>query len=206
METKNHIRTILNNTFDIISETYKYQKEDCHFAPAGKSRLIFPKKSDGTIRVSEQELRFIFVEQLNEHVRENWDVYYSVETPTEYNYRFSGASTPECHGVETDGRSANIDLSIHNNQGERIALIEFKHGHDFDAMNKDFLKLAKEKGDSLRFFVGLLSSSAQVTIDSIDEKIKTSALDRNTEFIYYSLDHAKKGPKIIFGEDFLKNK
>jgi hypothetical protein len=206
METKDHIRTILNNTFDIISETYKYQKEDCHFAPVGKSRLIFPKKSDGTIRVSEQELRFIFVEQLNEHVRENWDVYYSVETPTEYNYRFSGASAPECHGVEADGRSANIDLSIHNNQGERIALIEFKHGHDFDAMNKDFLKLAKEKGDSLRFFVGLLSSSAQVTIDSIDEKIKTSALDRNTEFIYYSLDHAKKGPKIIFGEDFLKNK
>ena len=80
METKDHVRIILNDTFNIIGETYKYQKEDCHFAPAGKSRLIFPKKSDGTIRVSEQELRFIFVEQLNEYVRKNWDVYYSVET------------------------------------------------------------------------------------------------------------------------------
>ena len=102
METKDHVRVILNDTFNIISETYKYQKEDCHFASAGKSRLIFPKKSDGTIRVSEQELRFIFVEQLNEYVRKNWDVYYSVETPTEYNYRFSGASGPVCHGTEAN--------------------------------------------------------------------------------------------------------
>lgn len=156
--------------------------------------------------MSEQELRFIFVEQLNEYVRKNWDVYYSVETPTEYNYRFSGASGPVCHGTEANGRSANIDLSIHDNQGKRIALIEFKHGHDFDAMNKDFLKLAKEKGDSLRFFVGLLSSSEQATIGRIAEKIPGSALDSNTEFIYFSLDHANQGPEIIFGKDFLKNK
>lgn len=205
METKDHVRIILNNTFKIISETYKYQKEDCDFAPAGKSRLIFPKKSDGSIRVSEQELRFIFVEQLNEYVRENWDVYYSVETPTEYNYRFSGANVPECYGTGVDGRSANIDLSIHDNRGHRIALIEFKHGHDFEAMNKDFLKLAKENGDSLRFFVGLLSSSDGQTVESIANKIerKSSTLNANTIFLYYSLNHDSNGPKVLFGEEFL---
>ena len=206
METKEHVRVILKNTLDIISQTYKFQKEDCDFAPASKSRLIFPKKSDGTIRVSEQELRFIFVEQLNEYIRDNWDVYYSVETPTEYNYRFSSTSAPECYGTEADGRSANIDLSIHDNQGRRIALIEFKHGHDFDAMNKDFLKLAKEPGDSERFFIGLLSSSDENTITSINRKIteKESVLESNTEFIYYSLDHANMGPQVLSVKNFLK--
>ena len=204
METKDHIGIILKRTFDVIGDTYKSQREDSCFAPAGKSRLIFPKKSDGKIRVSEQEMRFIFVEQLIEYARENWDVYYSIETPTEYNYRFPADGVPECHVTEPDGRSANIDLSIHNTNGQRIALIEFKHGHDFDAMNKDFLKLAMEPGDSERFFVGLLTSSAGQTVESISQKISNekSALNKNTHFIYYSLEHVNKEPDVLFGKEF----
>jgi hypothetical protein len=78
----------------------------------------------------------------------------------------------------------------------------------FDAMNKDFLKLSKEKGDSLRFFIGLLSSSDEDTVDRIAKKIgrNTSTLDANTVFIYYSLAHEDAMPKVLFGEDFLRNK
>ena len=73
-------------------------------------------------------------------------------------------------------------------------------------MNKDFLKLAKEPGDSERFFIGLLSSSDENTITSINRKIteKESVLESNTEFIYYSLDHANMGPQVLSVKNFLK--
>lgn len=51
----------------------------------------FPKYSgryrNGETRISEQELRFIFVEQFNKYCKNNsWNAYYSVETPTEEKY------------------------------------------------------------------------------------------------------------------------
>ena len=84
----------------------------------------FPKYSgryrNGETRISEQELRFIFVEQFNKYCNENnsWNAYYSVETPTEEKYIFSKKGDENCpHKVDGEvngGQSAMIDLSIHD--------------------------------------------------------------------------------------------
>ena len=53
------------------------------------SNLIFPEYSgrqNGAIRVSEQEARFAFTESLSAT-----PFFYSVETPTEEEYRFTGS-------------------------------------------------------------------------------------------------------------------
>ena len=137
---------------------------------------------------------------------EEWDVHYSVETPTVHNYAFPKKARPIHYGTDKQGRSANIDLTIHDNTGMRVALIEFKHGHDFQAMNKDFLKLAKEPDAKYRYFIGLLSSSDNKTVTRLQEKIqsKDSYLDENTRLIYYSLEHDLDMPKVVIGEDLLE--
>ena len=51
--------------------------------------MVFPKYRNKETRVSEQELRFAFIEAFNELNKENnWGLYYSVETPTEKNTDF----------------------------------------------------------------------------------------------------------------------
>ena len=66
------------------------------------SRLKFPTYRNGQRRVSEQELRFVFVEQLQDLLKE-YDFFYSIETPTNGKYKFSengkyGNSTPWASG------------------------------------------------------------------------------------------------------------
>ena len=90
-------------------------------------RLIFPKKRDGTIRISEKESKTLCCGLLN-----NSNYYYSVETPTEQLYG-------QGH------RSALTDVSLYklkNNQFEKVANIEFKaHKSNFDNIRKDIEKL-----------------------------------------------------------------
>ena len=94
---KKHIKEILDRTFEVIKNVYDTQKEEKgnsgNFCESG-SRILFPKYSEqyrnGETRISEQELRFIFVEQFNKYCQDKlWNVYYSVETPTEEKYVFS---------------------------------------------------------------------------------------------------------------------
>ena len=209
---EDHLKIVIKNTFTAVSATYARKKEGA-FTSCGVSRLVFPRKSaqsGGDIRVSEQEVRFIFVEELVKYLAtpdgEEWDVHYSVETPTVHNYAFPKNAKPIHYGTDKQGRSANIDLTIHDNTGMRVALIEFKHGHDFQAMNKDFLKLAKEPDAKYRYFIGLLSSSDNTTVTRLQEKIqsKDSYLDENTRLIYYSLEHDLDMPKVVIGEDLLE--
>ena len=79
-DPKEHIDKIIANSFEVLEAVYKEQfepKSDIagtpHLEHVG-SRLIFPKYSEtyrnAEIRLSEQELRFIFVEQFNEYCRE----------------------------------------------------------------------------------------------------------------------------------------
>ena len=97
MTDKERIEKIIKDTFDVIQKVYHTQREGdgnhkdfCE----SQSRIIFPKYSeqyrDSETRISEQELRFIFVEQFNKYCEANqWNAYYSVETPTEEKYVFS---------------------------------------------------------------------------------------------------------------------
>lgn len=168
---KEHIENVINNTFAIIKRVYENQKEGddrSNTRPSG-SRIIFPKKrQDEQTRVSEQELRFIFVEQLNKEILEKeWDVYYSVETPTKDSYIFK--DNPRRNG---DGQSANFDLVIHDSNFKRIALIEFKAKNpDKDDYQKDFVKLSNEEEEGqLRYFLQIVVNADNGTTDNIENK------------------------------------
>lgn len=117
---KTDIEEIIDKTFKVIKQVYNNQREACPGNEQAGSRILFPKysenrKSNERDRISEQELRFIFVEQLNKHADEkNIDLYYSVETPTMNPYVFKDKDNPK---VDEDGISANIDLVIYTKKG-----------------------------------------------------------------------------------------
>ena len=139
-------------------------------------------------RVSEQELKQIFIEQLNKEIEKGWDVYYSVETPTEKKYRFEGKDKPE---QNDSGRSANFDLVIHNNKFERIALIEFKANNPkLNDYLKDLVKLNEEnhEGKVLRYFVQIVKNSDKGTENSLQKKMK----DNEDIYWCYSLEKGKR--------------
>lgn len=178
MNTKEHIEQIIERTYEIVQSVFKNQQENnCalsdNYVP--RSRIIFPKYRSGETRFSEQELRFIFVEQLNEEIRQGWDVYYSVETPTAKRYKFKDEPTPKVFEAnEIGGQSAQFDLVIHDSSFNRIALIEFKANNaPTEHHDKDFLKL-KEEGstDTLTYFLEIVKSSNTGTSNSIQNKKK----------------------------------
>ena len=66
MENKEHIEEIIDRTFKVIQKVYEYQKETDN--GVGKqleeplSRIIFPKYRKDETRISEQELKQVFIE------------------------------------------------------------------------------------------------------------------------------------------------
>lgn len=146
---------------------------------SSQGRLIFPntfpsKKEDKIYseeellkytRISEQELRFLFVE---EFIRlSSKEFFYSVETPTEKKYRFG--KTYEDITTDETGRSASIDMSIfkkdENNKYTRSLNIEFKNENvpSFN-IGKDILKLIHEKQDGV--LIHLLKNTDSGTLCS----------------------------------------
>ena len=171
---KDCIEKIIGNTFNAIQDAYCYQAENAleldNLNRQKLSRVVFPQKRDGTKRISEQELRLVFVEQLNKAIYEGWDVYYSVETPTRDTY--SGLSNGETPKQDEKGRSGEFDLVIFNNRLERIALIEFKANNASDNEHmKDFVKLNNPiEGDALRYFIEVIKSYDNGTLSNLHNK------------------------------------
>lgn len=210
MTDKERIEEIIKDTFDVIQKVYHTQREGdgnhkdfCE----SQSRIIFPKYSgryrNGETRISEQELRFIFVEQFNKYCKNNsWNAYYSVETPTEEKYIFSKKGDKNCpykvDGEGNGGQSAMIDLCIHDDKFERIALIEFKALNPKEsAFAKDFCKLSNEP-TCLTFFIMIVKSYANGTITNIHKKIESKGAE--TEFYCYDLEKGEDiSKKIIDG-------
>lgn len=95
--------------------------------------LIFPEYRQNAIRYSEQESRVLFCNLLDRTA-----YFYSIETPTQNQYRQSG---------KTD-ISARSDLSLYtidNNKLDKKANIEFKaHNPRANQIGKDLEKLIKE--------------------------------------------------------------
>ena len=193
---------------DIISEAFKHVKNayDLSNEPNSSkdSRLIFPKKRDESIRVSEpnirvseQELRFAFVEEFLKYVKKKKkDWYYAVEVPTKIKYDFSDKKNPKV-AEEGKGKSASFDLAIYakgDNNFNLIALLEFKAGNPkkFD-YHKDLVKLENEKeGDNevLRFFIEIVKNADKGTLKNIESKLKDKR--QQTNFICYSLTEGEK--------------
>lgn len=184
---KQHIISIIGLTFKEVDRCFTNNQEAKHSAKymEGGSRLLFPCYSrayrNARTRISEQELRFIFIEQFTQYCNNpdnHWNAFYSVETPTEFKYRFSESVKPE---RDDSGRSAMMDVCIYDEKGNRLCLIEFKAGNpDGFCYVKDFVKLSEEiaykqdvpesikpkeidkfKGqEPLRFFVHILEKSS----------------------------------------------
>lgn len=176
-----HLTAILGKTFDVIDKVYGCNCESSGniLAKDAGSRIIFPsyskKNRNEKIRISEQELRFIFVEQFNRYCDDtvDFEAFYSVETPTEEKYDFSDKANP--HKVTPDGdkkgQSAMVDLTIHSASGERLCLMEFKSLNPLPfAYKKDIAKLNAETSPGI--FVQVLKSANDRTIKNIRTKIQ----------------------------------
>lgn len=186
---------------DIISEAFKHVKNAYELSKepnsSKDSRLIFPKKRDESIRVSEQELRFAFVEEFLKYVKKKKkDWYYAVEVPTKIKYDFSDKKNPKV-AEEGKGKSASFDLAIYakgDNNFNLIALLEFKaeNPKKFD-YHKDLVKLENEKeGDNevLRFFIEIVENAEKGTPKNIESKLKDKR--QQTCFICYALKESEK--------------
>lgn len=180
---KKHIDVIIENTFNTISEVYRTQMENQKIGTYNNnsSRIIFPLKRESKdkkeeFRISEQELRFVFVEEFNKYCSENWDAYYSVETPTSKRYDFSNKENP-CKVDDSEGQSAMVDFSIFLKEQDkltRVALIEFKAlNPDKQSYMKDYVKLLNED-QKFVYFIMIVKSANDRRIKSIAEKIKAS--------------------------------
>ena len=180
---KNHIDVIITKTFNTISEVYRTQMENQKIGTYNNnsSRIIFPLKRESKdkkeeFRISEQELRFVFVEEFNKYCSKNWDAYYSVETPTSKRYDFSNKEMP-CKVDYPNGQSAMVDFSIFLKKQDkltRVALIEFKAlNPDKQSYMKDYVKLLNED-QKFVYFIMIVKSANDRTIKSIAEKIKAS--------------------------------
>ena len=128
------------------------------------SQLIFPKYRNKTVRYSEQELKQIFLK----NVEEDKNYFYSIETPTEYVYCISNSDNPtvkEVHEKDDNYKSARFDVSLYNTDykvnDNASHHIEFKYGNpdQKNAICKDFLKLVSEvkfTNEKKNFFVHYL--------------------------------------------------
>lgn len=165
-ELQKHIENIINETFVIIDKLYKLNQENCNGKfDSESSRLVFPKyRNKDKIRVSEQELRFLFVERFNNYCTDNnLNLFYSIETPSEESYDFR--ATPKKHCNANEGESAQFDMVIYDESKERVCLIEFKNNsNDAGEHEKDFLKLSFEGKGKLCYFISLAESSDNGTL------------------------------------------
>lgn len=194
---------ITKKTFEVIKKVYDHHNEyvdsnDMTSSDVG-SRIIFPQyhihkkekeKRKDYNRISEQELRFIFVEQLNKYAdQNNIDIYYSVEAPTKNAYIFSSENNDAPKVDNENGISARTDLVIYEKNGTsftKIALIEFKAlNPDIINYEKDFCKLNEEDCKS-KYFIQIIKNYNARTIESIRKKIKGK--DKGIIYKCYCLD------------------
>ena len=143
------INKILECSESIIKNIYKNQKNKTQAV----SNIIFPKysnredtkndktDSDGILRVSEEELKQVFIEQLLNKIKgTGW--HYSVETPTHFRYKSPKSEDGPCITNKKENpssKSGRIDLTIHDSNENPIAFIEFKYRSLSGKKEKDLL-------------------------------------------------------------------
>lgn len=188
---KEIILGIISKAFEHVKNAYDFTKNP---DLTEHGQLIFPKKRDETIRVSEQELRFAFVEEfLKNEEAKKW--FYAVEVPTKDEYSFANKENPKVAEEGGKGQSASFDLVLYakNDNGfKTIALIEFKAGNpDKFCYSKDLVKLENEnEGDDevLRFFIEIVENTNSGTKLNIESKLEKR---QQTNFICYELKNGK---------------
>lgn len=184
LQTK--LEEVINNTFEILRMNNS------------GSRIVFPTYRDSNHRVSEQELRFVFVEQVQELLKE-YDYYYSVETPTKDKYRFSIKGEKTKPHVSEDGQSASFDLSIVDKSNNTIAIIEFKaKNSDPHEYAKDLCKLWNPNEKSrYKYFLNLF--------EKIEPRTKKNFLDKLVPSQNECLEAKKSEEKVVVIAQSLRN-
>lgn len=156
-----------------------------------KSKLVYPVKSDNSRRVSEQEVRFLFINKIDKES----DFLYSVEAPTKEKYVFTGKKGNE--------RSGNFDVCLYENNKERKHLIEFKALNPKNASyHKDFEKLIKDENGLTNYFIQLIINSDTGTLTSIEKKYNEGIQNA----ISSNLDNTNKSKLVIFLCEIGENK
>lgn len=201
---------IVQDAFNRIAYAYR---NHCENSPKisynGLTRLVFPSYANGDTRISEQELRFAFVEAFNNSKEvEDHNLFYSIETPTIRRYKGFAKGKPEViQKGKNDGRSAAFDLVIFDKNLKRVCLIEFKaRTASENNHKKDLLKLKTEGEGILRYFIELEESFNEGTIKSLYNKVFCKGgynEDKKTEFKCFVLN-VKDKDGILCGEDISK--
>jgi hypothetical protein len=176
---------------------------------SSSERLIFPNKFPSEVknkeitekellkykRISEQELRFLFVEELINSPATS-EFYYSVETPSEEKYKFGKTYEDIINNKKVYKKSASVDLCVFKRieeKYERIFNIEFKHENGgLKNIAKDILKLVREKQNGI--FIHLLQNTRR---DTLCNRGKTGVFDKClTSFTEFSKDWCKNDKSI----------
>ena len=141
-------------------------------------------------RISEQELRFMFVDEFLKRCKEGY--YYSVETPTVEKYSFGETFTDI--KVSKTGKSGSIDMTVFDIVSgiyNRNLNIEFKYANVTTShIAKDILKLVNEKPNGA--FIHLLDNTdvdslCNSTFNTFTKKNGTGVLNKlNESFKFYS--------------------
>ena len=188
---RTHVNNMINETFEILKQIYNNDKTQHTESFPIAGRLIFPNYRGATedIRISEQELRFVFTEVFNKYCKNNEVVsewYYSVETPTMEKYNFKGKQPR----IDPKGKSASFDFVIHNQESIPICLIEFKARNPEEFKHhKDFFKLTEDPKNAKYppytqcYFLEVLNGCDRGTITSLTRK-----LTKYKEFLFRYTD------------------
>lgn len=164
------------------------------FPSEAKNKGITEKELLEYTRISEQELRFLFVEQFIKDTSNEF--FYSVETPTEEKYKFGKNLEDIIKNKNIHKKSASIDMCVYKRNEkkyERIFNIEFKHENGAHKnIAKDILKLVREKQNGV--FIHLLKNTRR---DTLCNKGKTGVFDKClTSFTEFSTDWCKTDKSI----------
>lgn len=174
------IKKVIEKSFEILKELKKtgFSKETKLIIPVyqNNKRKDFNSDNQNRVRVSEQELRFVFIEQLNKFLPEGY--FYSIETPTKCPYKFS-ENHKNCKLVRNEGKSGNFDLTIQNEKKQIVAIIEFKSKSTSPhSYAKDLCKLwNKEEGlgdGTLRYFINVFETMEKQTRNRFVQKINNN--------------------------------
>lgn len=147
--------------------------------------LIFPTKRDGTIRISEQEAKLLFVQ----HLTVDQKYFFSVETPTAETYQQKG-KTP---------MSARVDLTLFGRERKPVAHIELKaHNCEVENIRKDLEKLLRERTTGMWFHtlyranggtVAALIRKFKAAFSLLPECLRTN--DRSYLIAFFVLEDAR---------------
>lgn len=148
-----YLEGLLNQVCTDLAQMYPSEQRPSEYG------LVFPSKRDGTLRISEQEAKLLFVQHLTVDRR----YCFSVETPTGETYQQKG-QTPI---------SARVDLTIVGPDRKPVAHIELKaHNCTVEAIRKDLEKLLRERSTGMWFHT--LHRAGGRTLDRLIAKFKSA--------------------------------